>query len=102
MAVYVDESVWPFRGQLYCHMLADTIEELHAMADKIGMKRAWFQSPPKIRTPHYDIAPSRRALAVKYGAIEVDKYQMNEIAKKAREVWKAHMAQTTGLPSTPS
>ena len=49
-------------------MTADSDEELHAMADKIGHRREWFQPHP--RGNHYDLTPPRRALAVKYGAIE--------------------------------
>jgi hypothetical protein len=40
------------------------------MADKVGMKREWFQN--KTHFPHYDLQPAKRKLAVKYGAIEVD------------------------------
>ena len=39
MSVYVDDPIWPFRGMMMCHMIADTPDELHAMADKIGMQR---------------------------------------------------------------
>lgn len=48
-------------------MTADTEEELHEMALLIGMKPEWFQNKS---TPHYDLTPSRRKLAVKHGAIE--------------------------------
>lgn len=54
-----------------CHMIADTAEELHAMADRIGVARRWFQA--KASFPHYDIAKSKRALAVEAGAIECDR-----------------------------
>mgnify|MGYP006921286580 FL=1 len=54
-----------------CHMLADTDEELHAMADKIGVARRWWQSPAKSSGSHYDIALSKRALAVAAGAVEI-------------------------------
>jgi hypothetical protein len=54
-------------------MIADSLEELHAMADRIGMKRAWFQCPPRASFPHYDVAPNRRELALKHGAIECDR-----------------------------
>jgi len=53
-------------------MIADTEDELHAMAARIGMKRAWFQGPPK-HDPHYDLVPSRRKLAVIAGALELDR-----------------------------
>lgn len=36
------------------------------MAKRLGLKRVWFQS--NSRTPHYDLVPSKRALAIKYGA----------------------------------
>lgn len=75
MSVYVDDMHKTHIGRyqrfragytmLMSHMIADTPEELHAMADKIGVQRKWFQGD------HYDIAKSKRALAVKFGAIEV-------------------------------
>lgn len=54
-----------------CHMLADSDEELHAMAARIGVARKWWQSPEKTSGSHYDIALSRRAMAVGLGAIEI-------------------------------
>jgi hypothetical protein len=69
----------------WCHMIADTLEELHAMAARIGMKREWFQD--KGRTPHYDLTPGRRAAAVKAGAIECN-----------RSVFVAHMKRIRGEP----
>jgi hypothetical protein len=71
MNVYVDElreHDTKLKWKIWCHMTADSDEELHEMADKIGHKREWFQPHPKGN--HYDLTPSRRALAVKYGAIE--------------------------------
>jgi len=69
MSVYVDRAMFPFRGQLYCHMRADTLDELHIMADNIGLKREWFQDKPG--REHYDLSPSKRKLAVELGAKEV-------------------------------
>lgn len=72
--VYVDSitdytGVTRLRWKEWCHMVADTDEELHAMADKIGLKRAWFQSKPgKRRGNHYDLIPTKRKLAIKHGA----------------------------------
>lgn len=70
MAVYVDSMRAPFGRMLMCHMGADTTEELLAMADKIGVQRKWIQHAGTWRE-HFDIALSKRKLAVKYGAIEV-------------------------------
>lgn len=41
------------------------------MADKIGMERRWFQTPPKASHPHYDIPEHKRAKALSLGAQEV-------------------------------
>lgn len=72
MTVYVDEPIWPFRGQKYCHMFTDgDLSELHALADKIGLKRAWFQNPRPGDHPHYDLSPVKRALALQNGAVFV-------------------------------
>ena len=70
MAVYVDDMKAPFGRMVMCHMLADTTAELLAMADKIGVQRKWLQ---KAGTPreHFDIALSKRAEAVRAGAIEI-------------------------------
>lgn len=54
-----------------CHMTADTLDELHTMADKIGMERRWFQEPPKASYPHYDIPEHKRDQALSLGAVEV-------------------------------
>jgi len=70
-SVYVDTARHPFRGYVMCHMIADNLDELHAMADKIGMERRWFQSPPKASHPHYDIPEGKRARALALGAQEV-------------------------------
>lgn len=70
--------MWPFGRMVMCHMLADTEDELDAMADKIGVARRWKQhdKEKKIGTigalTHYDIAKSKRALAIEHGAIACD------------------------------
>ncbi len=71
MSVYVDASIYGYGRMIMCHMIADTPEELHAMADRIGVARRWFQASASF--PHYDIAKSKRALAVAAGAIECDR-----------------------------
>jgi hypothetical protein len=73
MSVYVDQLLnhggsATFRWTHSCHMYADTLDELHAMATAIGMKLAWFQDKPSM--PHYDLVETRRRKAVKLGAIE--------------------------------
>jgi hypothetical protein len=50
------------------HLFADTDEELHAFAKRIGLKREWFQTK---RLHHYDLNPSRRAKAISCGVIQL-------------------------------
>ncbi len=73
MSVHVDRAGYAYGRMIMCHMIADTPAELHAMADKIGVARRWFQTPPKASFWHYDIAKNKRELAVKHGAIECDR-----------------------------
>ena len=60
----------PFGRLIVCHMAADSTEELVVMADAIGLPRKWIQCPGTTKE-HFDICLSKRALAVKAGAIEV-------------------------------
>lgn len=82
MPVYVDRAIYKFRGQMYCHMVADSLQELHRMANEIGLQRSWFQ--PK-SWPHYDLSPSKRALAVKNGAKEISGLELGAMLKIWRE-----------------
>lgn|GEM_PF-5775428 len=54
-------------GEAWCHLTADTPEELHAFAARLGMKRLWAQREERGYGLHYDIIPSKRALAVRLG-----------------------------------
>jgi hypothetical protein len=83
MTVYVDDMRAPFkpahrpgRTYLLCHMMADALDELHAMADRIGVARRWLQDPHSPSDVHYDISLGKRALAVRAGAVEVTQRQM--------------------------
>ena len=70
MVVYVDNMhslpMGRYRGMKMSHLIADTEEELHAMAKLIGLKRKWFQKN------HYDVSLGLRKWAVAHGAIEID------------------------------
>ena len=68
MAVYVDNYQAAWKGMKMSHMMADTLDELHEMADKIGLKREWFQEHSQ---PHYDVSESKRQEAIVNGAIEM-------------------------------
>ena len=84
MPVYVDDMRAQFGRMVMCHMVADTTAELLAMADTIGVARRWLQhaGTPK---EHFDIALSKRALAIKAGAIEVGKAGLVKVVRRKRE-----------------
>jgi len=83
MPVYVDKAIYPFGRMVMCHMLADSEAELHEMADAIGVRRRWFQA--NASTPHYDICKEKRVLAIKNGAIEIDRRQTVELVRRLRQ-----------------
>jgi len=87
MSVYVDELVrtaktcrWPFTSA--CHMFADDTDELHHMAARMGLKRAWFQ--PHRDLEHYDLTRGMRSKAVAMGAVEVDRKFVVAMIRKRR------------------
>lgn len=84
MSVYVDAYRAPFRGMVMSHMMADTPEELHAMAAKLGLKRTWFQGN------HYDVSETKRCEAIKLGAKAVTGRELVPIIRAWRAAgwWK--------------
>lgn len=74
MTVYVDDVRHPYRRMVMCHMWADSLEELLAMADRIGVARRWLQEPPKASWVHFDVCLEKKALAISAGAVLTDKY----------------------------
>jgi hypothetical protein len=74
MTVYVDDVRHTFGRMVMCHMWADSLDELFAMADRIGIQRKWLQQPPKASWTHFDISLGKKEVAVRAGAILTDKY----------------------------
>lgn len=85
MSVYVDRSRNGYGRMLMAHMIADTPGELHAMAGAIGIARQWFQEPPHASFWHYDIAQTKRALALELGAIDCDRNAFVAALRRIRE-----------------
>ena len=78
MTVFVDDFRVPARvGGRTAHWSHLTVEpdgdlnELHAFAARIGLKKSWFQGPPKHRHPHYDVTDSKRQEAIAAGAVAI-------------------------------
>jgi hypothetical protein len=68
-------------------MFADSLDDLHAFAKRLGLKREWFQAKP--RFPHYDLTPSKRPQAVRLGAVEVEHEFAIEFRRKRQEAGQA-------------
>jgi hypothetical protein len=83
MAVYVDQGRYPYGRMIMCHLLADTRDELDEMADRIGVARKWRQTA-RCGMIHYDICLAKRALAIKFGAVEADKYKVLELMRRLK------------------
>lgn len=78
MTVYIDNARNRLGRMKMCHMIADNLDELHKMAEAIGMRRSWFQDKG---IPHYDVCLMRRKKAIELGAIEVTSKQLVRIGR---------------------
>ena len=85
MTVYVDDMHLSPMGRLgrmkMSHMIADSTDELLAMADRIGLARRWLQAAGTPRE-HFDVSMCLRKKAVAAGAVEIT---MRELAMRCRE-----------------
>lgn len=76
MAVYVDDAFvhadwgkWSGGG----HLMADTDDELHAFAARLGLRRSWAQlRPSRPWMNHYDLTCGKRDAALQAGAVAED------------------------------
>jgi len=65
VAVYVDDARIRWRGMEWSHLVADTPDELHDAAARLGLRREWAQD--KGRTLHYDLPDELRERAIELG-----------------------------------
>lgn len=66
MAIYVDNECIPWKGEHWCHLVADSLPELHEFARLLGLRRSWFQE--RSVYPHYDVTVRVRDKALVLGA----------------------------------
>lgn len=98
--IYVDalEFKKPNGKKAFCHMFADSLEELHRFAEAIGRKPCWFHRSTIV---HYDLDQKFREIAVAKGAIEIDTkdaIMANRLKKTIDEYLSLHEdRQTTDL-----
>lgn len=63
MAILVDSPIWPFRDDLWAHLVSDeSYDELHEFAARLGLPRRAFQGD------HYDVPRPLRERAIELGA----------------------------------
>jgi len=96
MTVYVDDSrirarVGSINAQ-WSHLTADTDEELHEFAERLGLRRSWFQSKPNQPwMNHYDVTESKRRDAIRLGAKSITWREAGKMTMdKARSAKENH------------
>ena len=87
MSVYVDDAVHAWRGQRWAHLMADTLDELHAMAQRLGIPRRAFQN--KTSGAHYDVTTELREQAIALGAIGISRHADRALLKAVIQRAKA-------------
>ena len=89
MSVYVDDGAYRFRRMVMSHMVADTTDELHAMATKIGLSHRWLQNGGTAYE-HFDVCKLFKARALANGAKPITERETVAIIRRKREA--AHAA----------
>ncbi|HRN62278.1 MAG TPA: DUF4031 domain-containing protein [Luteimonas sp.] len=72
MTVYVDDAVTLWRGERWAHLMADTLDELHDFAARLGIPRHAFQD--KTSGAHYDVPAPMREQAIALGALPISRH----------------------------
>jgi len=81
MTIYVDPLQDYGKKGIWCHMATDgELSELHQFAEKISLRRRWFQN--HCRVAHYDLTPGKRLQAVKAGAVQVTATELFKLCVK--------------------
>lgn len=87
MTVYVDDAVVLWRGRRWAHLMADTLEELHAFAAALGLPRRAFQN--RTSGAHYDVPTELREQAIALGAVALSRHDERERLRAVIAVAKA-------------
>lgn len=91
MTVYVDDFRVPKRiGRIngrWSHLTADTPDELHEFAARIGLRRSWFQGRCRLASCdpcphfHYDVVEAKRGEAISAGATAVTIRELGDLVR---------------------
>ncbi len=90
MAVYVDRSRVMFKEKLWCHLMADTLEELHNFAQQMNIDARLFHQNASY--PHYDITLEMRSMVIAHGAIDADRQTIIAVGKSLKVQLKQHQS----------
>lgn len=82
MTVYVDNERVQWKGREWCHLVADSLAELHEFGRQLRLQREWFQENASY--PHYDVTTSKRSIALTLGAVPGDRRTIIRCAKKLK------------------
>ncbi len=98
MTVYVDDSAIPAtvsnggarHTSQWSHLFADSQDELHAFAARLGLRRSYFQpGRPLGGKPspfwHYDVTAGKRMRAIQLGAMPVGRRESVRIMRERDE-----------------
>lgn len=110
MTVYVDNFRTPATvGRIkarWSHLTADTPDELHAFAARLGQRREWFQAKckhgacPSVEGVcvhfHYDVVDRKRTLAIEMGAKAIDLREMGALVSARRARLRTQASGDTG------
>lgn len=66
----------PQKNGKWSHLVASDIKTLHAFAQKIGLKKCWFQNKRGKKQPHYDLRESLTETAMAHGAAQVPRREI--------------------------
>jgi Protein of unknown function (DUF4031) len=89
VTVYLDDWRQPATlgpvADRWSHLLADSDDELHAFAERLGLRRGWFQCRGDRRHhAHYDLPERSRPDALALGAVEVTWREVGMMMRERR------------------
>lgn len=79
--IYVDNAGVLKHGYAWSHLVADSIQELHEFAARIGLPSRAFHR--NARHPHYDITARQRQHAIRHGAMSITAREAVRIGLRA-------------------
>jgi hypothetical protein len=103
VACYVDRLIdytdrVPYRHKVWCHLVADSDDELLACAAELGLSEAWLQGT-RGWDSHFDLPAPLRPAAVALGAVPVDFRFMGRRTRARRAALKLDADRAVGAPT---